>query len=305
MKAGFVALVGLPNVGKSTLLNQILGEKIAIATPKPQTTRTRLLGVHHDKQRNAQIAFVDTPGLHRPRGRGRTKLNAFMMHEALSALADVDAIVLLVDAEDKEANTPDRPGPKYALGEIEKANKPVVLALNKVDRVKQKTLLLPLLEAWQKAFSFASIVPISAKNGTNVDQLVGEIVALLPEGEALFDEDMLTDRAERWIAAEYIREQVFLLVKQEVPYAVAVTIDEWEERDRDVVVRATIHVEKEAQKRILVGAGGSMVKEIGTRARAEIARLVGRPAHLTLFVRVDEGWTEDERALRDMGYGDE
>jgi GTP-binding protein Era len=302
MKAGFVGLIGLPNVGKSTLLNQILGEKIAIATPKPQTTRTRLLGVHHDKARGAQIAFVDTPGLHRPKGRGRTKLNAFMMHEALSAVAEVDAIVLLVDAEDAEARTPDRAGPKYALEEIGKAKKPVILAVNKVDRVKQKSLLLPLLDAWQKAHPFAAIVPISAKDGTNVDRLLSAIVDVLPEGEPLFEEDMLTDRAERWIAAEYIREQVFLLVKQEVPYAVAVTIDEWEDREKDVVVRATIHVEKEAQKRILVGAGGSMVREIGTRARAEIARMVGRPAHLTLFVRVDEGWTESDRALRDMGY---
>ena len=308
MRAGFVALAGRPNVGKSTLLNAVLGQKLAIATPRPQTTRNRILGVHN--RPDAQVVFVDTPGLHRPSGRGRTRLNQFMVTEALSALDDVDAIVLLVDATDSKLDS----GQKYVLDELKQRRKPVILAYNKIDLVRRKSTMLPMLEAYSRAFDFAALVPISAATGLGVDRLLEEIEKLLPEGDAIFPADMLTDRPERFIAAEFIREQVFLRTRQEVPYAVAVSIDSWTERPEqpprkgqpgrsaDLVIEATIHVEKEAQKKILVGQGGQSIREIGTRARAEIAQLVGCPVHLKLFVRVEEDWTSSRRALAELGY---
>jgi GTP-binding protein Era len=303
-RAGFIALVGRPNVGKSTLLNQVLGEKLAIVAPRPQTTRNRILGVKNLP--GAQIVLVDTPGLHRPSGRGRTKLNQFMVGEALAALEEVDALVLLVECPPaallKRGFQLDM-GDKYLLEELKRVGKPAILALNKVDLVRDKSLMLPLLEGWAKAFEFAAIVPISALNGDGLLRIVEEMVKLLPEGPAHYPDEMLTDRSERWLGAELIREQVFLLTKQEVPYSVAVTIDEWNERDRgDVMVSATVHVEKDAQKKIVVGQGGRMIREIGSRARHEIGKMVDKPVHLKLFVRVDEGWTGHAGHLKDMGY---
>jgi GTP-binding protein Era len=317
-RAGFVGLVGRPNVGKSTLLNQILGQKIAIATSRPQTTRNRILGVKNLPE--AQLVLVDTPGLHRPSGKGRSKLNQYMVGEALAALEQVEALVLLVEgptpAEAKQGFRLDV-ADQFVLDELKRVNKPAVLALNKVDLLHDKRLLLPQLEGWSKAFPFAAVVPISAKTGDGVRALEAEIVQLLPEGDPIYPEEMITDRAERWLGAELIREQVFVLTKQEIPYSVAVTIDEWEERPEgeppagrsprqprkaDVVVSATVHVEKAAQKKIVVGEGGRMVREIGTRARNEISQLLGCPVHLKLFVRVDEGWTSDPNALKDLGY---
>lgn len=294
-RAGFIALVGRPNVGKSTLLNRILGQKIAIASPKPQTTRNRILGVRNLPE--GQLVLVDTPGLHRPTGRGRSRLNKFMIGEALAAVKDVDAVVALVE--------PELPGAAegFVLEALE--GKPAILAVNKVDTVKDKAKLLPVLDAWGRKKEWAAIVPISAKQGVNLDALIAEMLKVLPEGEPLFPEEMVTDRAERWLAAELIREQVFLLTRQEVPYGVAVTIDQWDDRRKDVMIDATIHVEKENQKRIVVGAGGAMIREIGTRARLEIAKLLDVPVHLKLFVRVDVGWTEDRAQLRELGYESE
>jgi GTP-binding protein Era len=313
MRAGFVGLIGRPNVGKSTLLNRLLGQKIAIATPRPQTTRNRIMGVAN--RPGAQLVLVDTPGLHRPSGKGRSRLNKFMVGEAMQALEEVDALVLIVEAPEpaivkKLAGVAYRldPGHQFVLEEIRRVQKPVVLAVNKVDTLRDKGLLLPLLDAWAKAFPFTAIIPISALKGDNVEALETEILKLLPEGEALYPEEMITDRAERWLGAEFIREQVFLLTRQEVPYSVAVTVDEWHERpaqgkrETDVMVAATIHVEKEAQKKIVVGEGGRMIREIGSRARHEIGKLLGCPVHLKLFVRVDEGWTGDPSSLRELGY---
>jgi GTPase len=319
-RAGFVALVGRPNVGKSTLLNRILGEKIAIATPRPQTTRNRIVGVRNLEA--GQLVLVDTPGLHRPKGRGRSRLNQFMVGEALAALQEVDAVCAIVEAPaaaDLKRGWKLDAGTTYVLDQLAAVGKPAVLAVNKVDTLGNKQLLLPLLDALGRAHAWRAIVPISAKNGDGVDRLVTELVGMLPEGERLFPEEMLTDRAERWLGAEFIREQVFILTRQEVPYSTAVTIDSWQERDlaprrrpegqegpaSDVMVEATIHVEKEAHKRIVVGEGGRMIREIGTRARQEIANLLAVPVHLKLFVRVDEGWTESARQLRELGYGDE
>jgi GTP-binding protein Era len=305
-RAGFIALVGRPNVGKSTLLNRVLGEKIAIATPRPQTTRNRILGVRHLP--GAQMVLVDTPGLHRPSGRGRTKLNAFMVGEALAALQEVDAICLLIEApEAKQVEDGYKidTATRYVIDEVKAAKKPTVLAVNKVDTLRNKRLLLPVLEALGEAHQWAAVVPISALKGDGVDELVGELAQLLQPGEPLFDEDTLTDRAERWLGAEFIREQVFLLTRQEVPYSSAVTIDAWQERGKDVFVEATVHVEKGAHKRIVVGEGGRMIREIGSRARHSISQLLQLPVHLKLFVRVDEGWTESARTLRELGYGEE
>ena len=305
-RAGFVALVGRPNVGKSTLLNAILGEKLAIATPRPQTTRNRIVGVRNLP--DAQLVLVDTPGLHRPSGRGRTRLNQFMVGEALAALQEVDAVCAIVEtpapAELKRGWKLDA-AEGYVLEQLAAVGKPAVLALNKVDTLGNKQLLPPVLDALGKAHPFRAMVPISAKTGDGVQRLVLELAQMLPVGDRLFDEEMLTDRAERWIGAEFIREQVFLLTRQEVPYSVAVTIDRWDERGKDVFVEATIHVDKAAHKPIVVGEGGRMVREIGTRARQEISNLLAVPVHLKLFVRVDEGWTDSDRSLRELGYGEE
>jgi GTPase len=305
-RAGFVALVGRPNVGKSTLLNHILGEKIAIATPRPQTTRNRIVGVRNLPA--AQLVLVDTPGLHRPKGRGRSRLNTFMVGEALAALQEVDAVCAIVEtpprAELKRGYKLDV-ATDYVIKELKAVGKPAVLAINKVDTLGPKGMMLPMLEALHKAHEWRAVVPISAKSGDGVDLLVREMAAMLPVGERLFPEEMLTDRAERWLGAEFVREQVFLLTRQEIPYSIAVSIDSWNERDKDVMVEATIHVDKAAHKRIVVGEGGRMIREIGTRARQEISNLLAVPVHLKLFVRVDEGWTDNARQLRELGYGDE
>lgn len=313
MRAGFVAIVGLPNVGKSTLLNQILGQKIAIASPRPQTTRNRILGVKN--REGAQLVLIDTPGFHRPSGRGRNPLNTFMVGEALAAMNDVDALLLLVEGPSgADAARVKREGYRVGkdvqnlLSAVRESGKPAVLGINKIDRAHDKSALLPLLEAWGKVHAFRALVPISAATGAGVELLESELCALLPEGDRLFPEDVLTDRAERWLAAELVREQAFLLTRQEIPYAVAVTVDAFEERaaqgkrPADVMLHCTLHVEKEAQKRIVVGEGGRMVREIGTRARFEIERLLDCPVHLKLFVRVDPDWSEHASGLRKMGY---
>jgi GTP-binding protein Era len=306
-RAGFVAIVGPPNVGKSTLLNLLLGQKIAIVSSRPQTTRNRILGVKN--LRDGQLVLVDTPGLHRPAGRGRTELNRFMVDEALAALGEVDAALVMVEAPSgAEAKKVSQQGYKIGAGHeallaaLKESGKPAVLAVNKIDLLHRKDLLLPVMDAWAKAHAFRALVPISAAKGVGIEQLLKEIEGLLPEGERLFPEEMVTDRAERWLAAEMVREQVFLLTREEVPYAVAVTIDKFEEREKDVVIDATIHVEKEAQKRILVGEGGRMVREIGSRARREIGQLLDCPVHLRLFVRVDPEWTQNARGIKEMGY---
>jgi GTPase len=291
--AGAVAILGRPNVGKSTLLNRIVGEKLAIVTPKPQTTRNRLAGVFNHER--GQIVFVDTPGVHGARG----GLNRFMVHEALAVIPDVEAALLVVDA------SMDRPGEPEdeLLRGLAEAGRPVVLAINKVDTVKSKPSLLPLLEGWARRPELRAVVPISAKRGTNVDRLVGELWALLPEGPPLYGPDQLTDRTERFLAAELIREQLFLALRQEVPYALAVLIEDWQDRPAgDVVISATIIVERDSQRAIVLGKGGAMIRQVGTAARGAISDLVQRPAHLKLHVKVDPGWTTSPDALARYGY---
>jgi GTP-binding protein Era len=295
--AGTVAILGRPNVGKSTLLNALVGEKLAIVTPKPQTTRNRIVGVWNGPA--GQIVFVDTPGVHAD----RKALNRFMVQEAMGTIESADAALLVIDASDR------RPGneEKEILRELKAARKPIVLALNKVDRVKDKGALLPLLAEWEQTSKFEALVPISALRNKNLAPIVSELVKLLPQGEPLYGPEMLTDRTERFLAAELVREQIFLMTRQELPYAVAVDIEAWEERARpdgtsDVVITATILVERDSQKAIAVGKGGSMIREVGTKARAEITALLGRPAHLKLEVKVDPEWTTSPEALQRLGY---
>lgn len=300
-RAGFVALIGRPNVGKSTLLNYLLGEKLSIVAPKPQTTRQRLLGVLTHE--NSQLAFWDTPGLHRTDERGHTLLNRFMVQEAQHVMMDADVLVWVTEPGSLEH--PIRQADRDILAQIP-PNKPLVLAVNKIDLLSDKQRVLPTLQAWSALHPFRAMVPLSAETGENVPALLDEIIACLPESEALFSTDTLTDRSERYLVAERIREQVFLYTHQEIPYATAVTIDQWEEipseRGRCVRIDATIHIEKAAQKRIVVGAQGSMIKRIGSIARQEISQLLECPVQLFLFVRVDDSWSERDAGLREMGY---
>lgn len=322
-RAGFVAIIGQPNVGKSTLLNQILGEKLAIVSPKPQTTRVRLLGVKHLP--DAQLALVDTPGLHRPSEHRQTLLNRYMVEEARAAASDVDALLLVVDVsaavgQANRGKSSEEPAPppridatdRFIVEQLAALRKPLILALNKVDLCRDKLRLLPYIEQWNALREFVAIVPISALTGRGIELLVDELRRALPPGPPLFPDDTLTDSSERTLVAERIREQLCLQTKKELPYASAVTVDGWEERKGThgakagerlaVVIHATIHVEKPNQKLIVIGEKGSRIREIGTAARQDIAALLGCPVHLELFVRVDEEWSHSRAGLRDMGY---
>jgi GTPase len=304
MRSGFCAIVGRPNVGKSTLLNRFLGEKLAVVTPKPQTTRNRIMGVKNLD--DAQIIYVDTPGIHR----GKSELNRYMVEQALAASAECDVVLYLVEAPrvravDLEGKSFDPgEGNRLILDALAKLKTPKILGINKVDLLREKEALLPLISHYQKLLPFQEIVPISASEGVGVEDLEKAVVAQLPEGPRLYPEDMLTDRAERFLAAELVREQVFLLLAEEVPYSIAVSIEQWQEREgrKDVVIDAIVHVERDSQKKIVIGAGGQMIKDIGTKARQEIGRLLGCPVHLKLFVKVDPDWTYEKGALRRLGY---
>ncbi|MBE0597008.1 MAG: GTPase Era [Desulfuromonadales bacterium] len=291
-RSGFVSIIGRPNVGKSTLLNAILGQKIAITSPKPQTTRNRILGIHHLP--DGQILFLDTPGIHKSRGR----LNKFMVDQALAACSGVDLVLLLVEA----GRTPGE-GEEFILELLRQGGVPVVLAINKVDLVHQLELL-PLIETYAGKFPFREIVPVSARRGEGIDDLVGTLRRLLPPGPRHYPEDMVTDLPERFIVAEMIREQVLRLTREEIPYGAAVTIETFSEKPERglVVIQAVIHVERETHKRIVVGKGGSVVRSIGQAARADIERLLGCRVFLELFIRVDRDWTESARLLREFGY---
>jgi GTPase len=311
-RAGFCAIIGRPNVGKSTLLNRVLGQKLAAVTPKPQTTRNRILGVKNLP--GAQLVFFDTPGVHL----GKSQLNRYMVDEAFRAMAEVDVILLMVEPPRLAARSvegkPFDPGPgnELILERLRAVAKPAVLALNKVDLLREKHVLLPVIDGWRKAYEFAEIVPMSATEGLGVDEAVAAVAGLLPEGPPLFPEEMLTDRAERFLVAELVREQLFHRLKEEVPYATAVTVEGWHEQavagaaegatPASVLIEALIHVERDSQKGIVIGKGGSMIKEIGMRARAEITKLLGCPVHLKLFVKVDPEWSRNAAALKRLGY---
>jgi GTP-binding protein Era len=300
-RAGFVAVVGRPNVGKSTLLNRILGEKVAIVTPRPQTTRTRILGVWNGP--SAQLAFFDTPGLHKAKG----ALNRRMVEVALGTLAEVDVALLLVEAGTGPGGRVEvGESTRWAIDEVRRSRKPAVLGVSKMDRAPRPTLL-PVIEAYKDLHAWQEIVPFSALTGENVDRLLAALAEHAPEAEApLFAADVLTDQAERQLAAEYVREQLMLQTRQEIPYAAAVEVeafDESERRDRGGLVRisALVVVERESQKAIVIGKGGAMLKKIGTRARENLERLLGCKVFLALHVKVEEGWTERGAALDRLG----
>ncbi len=302
-KAGFCAIVGRPNVGKSTLMNRLLGQKLAAVTPKPQTTRDRIIGVKN--RPGAQIVYVDTPGIHK----AKSSLNQYMVEQAQNAASECDVALFLVEAPRLSAEELQRgfdPG-EGNLGIVKRLAElrmPRILGINKIDRLKDKGALLPLIETFRALLPWDEIVPISAATGDGLEALEDAIAQRLPAGPPLFPEEMVTDRAERFLAAELVREQATLLLGDELPYSVAVTIDRFEERKekKDVVIDAVIHVERDTQKRIVVGEAGRMVREIGTRARGEIAKLLGCPTHLKLFVKVSPEWTRTQSSLRRLGY---
>jgi GTP-binding protein Era len=290
-RSGFVALVGRPNVGKSTLLNRLLGQKISITSPKPQTTRHRILGIKTEGA--AQTVYVDTPGVHQG---GKRAINRYMNRAALSTLAEVDVIVMLVDGlrwTDEDAQL---------LKRVMEAGRPVILAVNKVDRIADKTRLLPHLQALAAKAGFLDIVPLSAYSGDNLDVLEKIIASQLPEGDWLFDADQLTDRSERFLAAEIVREKLMRSLGDEVPYALAVELEEFREEEGRRSISAVIWVERSGQKAIVIGKGGEQLKEVGRQARHDMEKLFDAHVFLRLWVKVREGWSDDERSLASLGY---
>jgi len=287
-----VAIVGTPNAGKSTLLNFLLGQKISITSKKPQTTRNRILGVL-DRPK-AQMIFLDTPGVHRA---GKL-LNQRIVDVALSTLADTDLVLVMMDAA-----SPQTDAESYLIEKLKEHRTRSILALNKIDLVPKPTLLAQIAQ-WSQAHAFEAVVPISALKGTQVDVLIDAMVRALPNGAPLYPPGSLTDLTERFIAGEMIREKVFRLTGEEVPYAAAVTIDSYSEEKQGhlVKIHATIHLERDSQKAIVIGKGGRKLKEIGEAARLEIERMVGCRVYLNLFVRVQKNWTRDEKALQRFGY---
>jgi GTPase len=331
MRSGYAALIGRPNVGKSTLLNRLLGEKVAIVSPKPQTTRTRILGVVTKDA--GQIALFDTPGIHQAKG----ALNKFMVDAALNAADDADVVLFLVDTE---GVTEDRaptvsPGNRLVLERLKQMGKPVILVLTKIDTIK-KVALLPLIELYAKEFPFTEVIPVSARHSEGLDNLFDHVLKHLPEGEPIFPVDTLTDQAERTLVEEFVREQVLRHCHQEVPYSVAVVVEEFDESERDkpppksakkknakkpappkpgekpkpkleglVRILANIYVERDSQKAIVIGKRGEMLKTIGTDARMSIQRLLGNHVYLSLQVKVEPRWTERVDGLRKLGYSPE
>ncbi|MBW1845614.1 MAG: GTPase Era [Deltaproteobacteria bacterium] len=291
-RSGFVAIAGAPNVGKSTLLNRVLGEKITITSKKPQTTRNRILGVV--SQPSFQLVFIDTPGIHT----SKKPLNIRIVDAALSALGDVDIILIVIDVAHLEPESEE-----IILKKLKSQEKPVVLALNKIDLIK-KNELLAIIEKWSTLYPFKAILPVSAKDGTQIEELMEVMAGLLPVGPPLFPEDYLTDMSERFLAAELIREKVFRLTGQEIPYSTAVVVDAFstEKKGNLVKIQATIHVEQDSQKGIIIGKRGSKLKAIGEQARKEIEQLVGKKVFLELFVRVQKNWSKDAKAMERLGY---
>ncbi len=300
-RAGFVAIVGRPNVGKSTLLNRILGEHLAIVSPRPQTTRTRILGIHTTPR--VQLALFDTPGLHRAKG----ALNRRMVEVALETLGEVDAVLFLVESgTGPEGRVEVGEATSWAIDEVKKSGKPAILGISKMDRAP-RLALLPVIEAYRSLHSWAEIVPFSGLEGENVDVLLEALTRHVPEADApLFPPDVMTDQAERQLAAEYVREQLMVQTRQEIPYSAAVEIEEFDEsgrRDRGGLVRisAVIWVERDSQKAIVIGKKGAMLKSVGTRARENLEKLLGCKVFLSLVVKVEERWSERAGALKRLG----
>jgi GTP-binding protein Era len=289
-RSGFVAIVGRPNAGKSTLVNRLVGQKIAIVTSKPQTTRNRIQGIVTKPQ--GQIVFIDTPGLHE----ADSALGRQMMQEVAAALEGIDVLLLMVDASSMHPHADD-----LLLGKAKRFRGKTILALNKVDRLP-KPKLLPLIESFAKAFEFSAIVPISALQGTGCDGLLDEILRQLPQGEPYFPEDQITDQPERFLAAEIIREKAVQLTYHEVPYALAVVVEKYEEKPKLLRIEALMNVERDSQKKILIGHKGEMLKKIGTEARKELEAILGSKIYLGLFVKVAPDWRENPQKVRELDW---
>lgn len=289
-RAGFVAIIGRPNAGKSTLLNRLVGQKVAIVTSKPQTTRNRIQGIVTRPE--GQIVLVDTPGLHE----GKTALNRQMMREVAAALEGIDVLLMMVDASRTLPHADE-----LLLERGQRFGGKTVLALNKIDMVP-KAKLLPLMDAFAKAFPFAALVPISALKGEGCDALVKEILEELPEGEPFFPEEQVTDQPERFLVGEIIREKAIDLTYHEVPHALAVVIDQFEETPKLLRIHATLHVERDSQKKILIGHKGEMLKKIGTAARKELEALLGTKVFLAMFVKVLADWRENPQRVRELDW---
>ena len=294
MKAGYVSLIGRPNAGKSTLLNRIVGTKVAIVSDKPQTTRSRILGVKHGSaERPGQIVFVDTPGIHRPMHR----MNVRMVDHAVETITQVDVLVVVLDASIRTGR-----GDRFVLELLDRAQAPVILALNKID-LMAKHRLLPLMDWYRQQRDFAGLVPVSALSGDGVSALEEEVWNQLPEGEPMFPDDYVTDQPERVVVAETVREKLLRETRAELPFASAVVVDRFEEPDARGVMRlyCSIVVDRDTHKPIVLGRGGARIKRVGTEAREELERLFETRVYLDLHVRVRPGWRESERMLRELG----
>jgi GTP-binding protein Era len=290
-RCGFAAIVGRPNVGKSTLLNALLGQKVSIVSPKPQTTRHRILGILNRPE--AQLVFVDTPGLH---SGARRAMNRHMNRAALASLQDADVNLFVVEAlrwteEDQRV-----------LDELVKLGRPILLVLSKVDKVTPRERLLPFIEEMNRRAKFAEVIPLSALKGSNMQELPGVIARYLPLSPPHFPSDQVTDRSDQFRAAEIVREKLTLRLRQELPYGLTVALEQFKEEEGRLLVNAVIWVERSGQKAIVIGEGGLQLKEVGRSARIEMSKLFGRPVHLELWVKVKENWSDNENALRQLGY---
>ncbi len=294
-KSGYVAIIGRPNVGKSTLINHMLGQKLCITSRRPQTTRHRILGIKTSE--HSQLIYVDTPGLHIDDKRA---MNRYMNRAAASSINDVDVILFVVDGmnwTDEDERVLERLK--------EDAKSPVILVINKMDKLEDKEVMLPHIEKLSKKFKFAQVLPISARRGMNTKQLEAEITALMPEGELIFPEDQFTDRSSRFLAAELVREQLFRHLGQELPYSITVEIEQFDDEEKLYRIGAVIYVERDGQKSIVIGKKGELLKSVGKGARIEMQNLFGRKVFLRLWVKVREGWGDNERMLKNLGYNDE
>lgn len=291
--SGYIAIVGRPNVGKSTLLNRILGEKLAAVSPKPQTTRNRITGIYTEE--DTQIIFLDTPGMHRP----RNKLGEFMVRTVRESIADVDAAVLVIEpaAEPQAAEL-------SLVERLREEQIPAILAINKIDQLKDKSGLIWVMESWSRQLDFKAVVPVSAADGEGVDELLAEMKKLIPEGPQYYPEDQLTTEPERAVVGEIIREKMLRLLSEEIPHGVAVSVEKFHERDAgDIIdIEANIYCEKESHKGMIIGKGGAMLKKIGTVSRGDIEQLLGCHVNLKLWVKVKEDWRNREQLLKTFGY---
>ena len=290
-RCGFVAVVGRPNVGKSTLINAIIGRKISIVSPKPQTTRHRILAVHNE--RDSQTVFVDTPGLHLNANKA---MNRMMNRTAANALLDADLVLLVCEAD--RWTTED----EAVLARVRESGKPTMVLLNKIDRIKQKEELLGLIAAMSERFQFLEILPLSARNGENLERLLSLLPEQLPVSPPLFPDDMVSDRNDMFRAAELIREKLTLELRHELPYGLTVQIERFDDEAEGISMHAVIWVERDSQKGIVVGKGGALLKKIGTQARIELKRNYGRPVHLEMWVKVRDNWADSDKDLAQLGY---